>query len=155
MVPPRRKKSEHSMDILHGKCPTTTPPFMTATAYRSTVFRGSHISLYIWCPRMHDSLRSSSLILHVVAKNSNLFPCLEIIGVFNFRIDARIWKFFTWKFSDTKIFSFTVFIVPWTASSIWLVFLANVPWLSQGPLHWIYSSSLWTTSSHVSTRKER
>ena len=76
MVPPRRKKSEHSLDILRGKCPTTTPPFVTATEYRSAAFRGSllhcttsptvgsHISLYIWCPRMHDSLRSSSMIVH-------------------------------------------------------------------------------------------
>ena len=116
MVPPRRKKSEHSLDILRGKCPTTTPPFVIATEYRSAPFRGSlshcttspiagsHISLHIWCPRMHDSLRSSSMIVHVLVNNNNLFPCLEIIGVFNFRTDARIRKFFDAKISYPKIF---------------------------------------------------
>ena len=116
MVPPRRKKSEHSLDILRGKCPTTTPPFVIATEYRSAAFRGSlshcttspiagsHISLHIWCPRMHDSLRSSSMIVHVLVNNNNLFPCLEIIGVFNFRTDARIRKFFDAKISYPKIF---------------------------------------------------
>ena len=78
MVPPSRKKSKHSLDILRVKCPTTptTTPFVMATEYRSASFRGSllhcttsptvgsHISLYIWCPRMHDSLRSSSMIVH-------------------------------------------------------------------------------------------
>ena len=116
MVPPRRKRSEHSLDILGGKCSTTTPPFVIATEYRSAAFRGSlshcttspiagsHISLYIWCPRMHDSLRSSSIIFHVVANNNNLFPCLEIIGVFNFRTDARIRKFLDAKISYPKFF---------------------------------------------------
>ena len=83
MVPPRRKKSEHSLDILRGKCPTTTPPFVIA---------------------MHDFLRSSSMIVHVLVNNNNLFPCLEIIGVLNFRTDARIRKFFDAKISYPKIF---------------------------------------------------
>ena len=115
MVPPRRKKSEHSLDILRGKCPTTTP-FVIATEYRSAAFRGSlshcttspiagsHISLHIWCPRMHDSLRSSSMIVHVLVNNNNIFLCLEIIGVFNFRTDARIRKFLEAKISYPKIF---------------------------------------------------
>ena len=47
-----------------------------------------------WCPQMHDSLRSSSMIFHVIASSSNLFPHLEFIGVFNFRIGARIRKYF-------------------------------------------------------------
>ena len=46
---------------------------------------------------MHDSLRSFSTIFHAVANNSNPFPCLEIINVFNFRMGARTRKFFCSK----------------------------------------------------------
>ena len=123
MVHPRRKKSEHSLDILRGKCSTATPRFIMATEYRSTAFRGalshcttspiqnflheiagSHISSYIWCPQMHDSLCNSSTIFLMVANNSNLFPCLEIIGALDFWTDAHIRKYFYTKISYTKIF---------------------------------------------------
>ena len=65
---------------------------------------GSHISLNIWFPRIHDSLYSSSIIFHVVANSSNFFPRLEFIGVFNFQTDARIRKYFYPKISYTKNF---------------------------------------------------
>ena len=116
MVPPRRKNSEHSLDILRGKCPTTTPPFVIATEYRSAAFRGSlshcTTSPIGWIPYffayMVSSnawlLRNSSMIVHVLVNNNNLFPCLEIIGVFNFRTEARIRKFFDAKISYPKIF---------------------------------------------------
>ena len=55
------------------------------------------------CPQMHRSLWSSSTIFHVVTNNSNLFPCLEIIGIFNFCADAHIWKKFTQRYFYTKI----------------------------------------------------
>ena len=116
MEPLRCKGSEHSLDILRGKCSTTSVPFVMATEHRSIAFRGSvshcttspmagsHISLYIWCPRIHDSLRSSCMVFHVVANNTNLLPCSEIIGVFNFRTDARTRKIFYTKISHTNIF---------------------------------------------------
>ena len=43
-------------------------------------------------------------LVQVLVNNNNLFPCLEIIGVFNFRTDARIRKFFDAKISYPKIF---------------------------------------------------
>ena len=140
MVPPRQKKSEHSLDILRGKCPTTTP-FVIATEYRSAAFRGSlshcttspiagsHISLHIWCPRMHDSLRSSSMIVHVLVNNNNLFPCLEIIGVFNFRTDARIQKFF-----DAKIFGHENFRIYGTCSHDVNIRACQIAFLFYSPL---------------------
>ena len=66
---------------------------------------------YIWCPRMHDSLRSSSMIFHVVSNSSNLFSRLEFIGVFNFWTDARTQKYFYLKIFYTKIFGFAVDVV--------------------------------------------
>ena len=44
------------------------------------------------------------MIVHVLVNNNNLFSCLEIIGVFNFRTDARIRKFFDPNISYSKIF---------------------------------------------------
>ena len=116
MIHPRHKKREHSLDILCAKCLTTTPPFMMATEFRSTAFQGSlshcttspiagsYISLYIWCPQIHDSLRSSSIIFHAVANSSSFFPHLEFIGVFNFWTDTCIRKYFYAKISYMKIF---------------------------------------------------
>ena len=41
IVPPRRKKSEHNFNNFQGKCPTTTPPLVMATEYRSAVLWSS------------------------------------------------------------------------------------------------------------------
>ena len=51
----------------------------------------------------------SSIIYRMVANNSILFPCSEIIGVFNFQADARIQKFFTQIFGheDLSIYGIT------------------------------------------------
>ena len=71
VVPPHCNKREHNFDNFWGKCPTTTP-LVTATEYRSTALQGSlshtktsptawlHMFLYIWWPRIHNSLCSSS-----------------------------------------------------------------------------------------------
>ena len=44
------------------------------------------------------------MIFLAAANDSNLFACLGIIGVFNFRTDTRIRKYFYTKISYTKIF---------------------------------------------------
>ena len=41
IVPPRRKKSEHTRDSFLGKWPIIVPDFFTATAYRSRPLWGS------------------------------------------------------------------------------------------------------------------
>ena len=100
-----------------------------ATEHRSTAFRGSlshcptspiagsHISLYVhvWCLQMHNSIRSSFMIFHVVANNSNFSPGqkLSVFLIFGQMLafkNSFTWKFLTQKFSDTKIFWFTVYI---------------------------------------------
>ena len=41
IVPPCSKKSEHNFDNFRGKYPTTTPPLVMMTEYRSAVLWGS------------------------------------------------------------------------------------------------------------------
>ena len=41
IVPPHRKNSERNFDNFRGKCPTTTPPLVMATEYRSAALWGS------------------------------------------------------------------------------------------------------------------
>ena len=101
---------------------------------------------------MYNSLRSSYMIFHVVANNSNVFPCLEIIGVFNFQTDARIGefftqKFFTWKFLGTKIFGIMVPVcknmmifhyILTTVIEIYTTGCLSLQWK-----HWLYKIVAW------------
>ena len=61
------------------------------------------------------------------ANNSNLFSCLEIIDIFNFRTNARIQNFICSKISCLKIFGFMV--CPFFARSTFIcrVFNTHLP----------------------------
>jgi len=57
IVPPRRKKNEHTLDNLRGKCPMIVPIFFSqpqhidlerCAALSHTPAAASHISLYTW-----------------------------------------------------------------------------------------------------------
>ena len=73
--------------------------------------------------------------IHVVANNSKLFPCIEIMDVFNFRADARIGniftrkffaqKFGTRKFSDLRYIRFATTIASWQLMYTYYELLSN------------------------------
>ena len=45
IVPPLRKNSEQTRETFRGKCPITVLSFITATAYLSLSFVGSHLQI--------------------------------------------------------------------------------------------------------------
>jgi len=69
IVPPPRKKNEHTLDNLRGKCPTIVPFLFTATAYRSWTLCSS---------LTHSSTSRAALYIQGSLECSNLFrtpPC--------------------------------------------------------------------------------
>ena len=101
IVPPRRKKSEHTLDNLRGKWPMIVSVFFTATAYQSWALCGSvtHSSTLQQLPPIslciYDSLECSNLfqtppcyINLVISKRSNAWavkwccPSANLLKIF-------------------------------------------------------------------------